>query len=274
MRLKSKPILVKIVLQILCVFSFSSSPVIAIEGDSQAASEAQRTGIVGISYEDGFDNCIGVVLEPNKVLTTASCVELFSGPVTASSIRVHPLQGVELGGAISFPTLNEQVTPFIGVTDFSTHPLNTSRFGAFNLAVLSLEEPLDIGVAKIYSGSDFFLGRRADAFGWKEVTRRSDFLLRRFYEANTVELPPIVDGDNNVDSITDGCYDSFVDTDTVFCAGFRSETQFLESFDRGAPLFLNIGGNELVIGLLSFNSGGTEIDGQVDYEQYARVSKT
>jgi len=81
-----------------------------------------------------------------------------------------------------------------------------------------------------------------------------------------------VDGDTNFESITDGCYDSLVDTDTVFCAGFRNEMQYLSSDDNGAPLLFNIEGEEVVIGILTFASNGFEFEGVVDYEQFSRVS--
>jgi hypothetical protein len=45
----------------------------------ELASQEQARGIVGISNEASFSTCIGVVLEPTKVLTTVTCTGNFNG---------------------------------------------------------------------------------------------------------------------------------------------------------------------------------------------------
>jgi len=163
--------LFKLLLKInfLCLFSaMIIKPSFALEGGT-VANAGQRAGIVGISYQNNvIENCVGVILEPSKVLTSASCLRLFQGLVSAADIRVHPLLGTELGGTALVPVLNEGV-PFVGVDSYQINPLNVNRFDPYNLAVLNLSTPLNIGVAKIYAGEESFVGQRPTAFGWREV---------------------------------------------------------------------------------------------------------
>jgi len=252
----------------ILIFSSHSS---ALVGGSEA-STADARGIVGISYEGEFTNCVGVLLEADKVLTTVTCLDLFSGLVDSENIRVHPLQGLEIGGTGFVPTLNENVTPFVGVSSFVFHPQSAGRIGPYNLAVLTLESDLSIVPALIYGGTQSFIGARATAFGWEDFTRRNGFLNERFYRANLLLLPPLVDGDDDFDSISNGCYDSFEDTDTVFCAGFKNDSSFLESNDTGSPLFVTIDSKTTVIGLLSAASNGFEFDAEFTYEEFARIT--
>lgn len=144
--------------------------------------------------------------------------------------------------------------------------------GPYNLAVLKLDEPLTLPPQKLLFGNETFVGDSATAFGWLDVERQGAFLTLRFYQPNTIELPSIVEGDSNANSIGNGCYDSFVDTDTVFCAGFRSTEKFLESEDRGSPIYRSVSGENVVLGLLSDPSNGFELNGAVGYEVYARIS--
>ncbi len=254
------------------VVFFVSTPLFALTGGNNA-NQQQSIGIVGISYSaNSFKNCIGVVLQPNRVLTTASCLDDFSSTIVPEDMRVHPLIGSELGGSFIVPVLDETITPFTNVESFVLHPLNDSPFGPYNLAVLRLAENLTIPSASIYGGNRSFVGSPAVAFGWDTFTRSNGFLNESFYRASVLALPAIIDGDDDVNSIENGCYDNFEDTDTVFCAGYRDGARFLESEDEGAPLLATVDGASVVIGMLNGASNGLEFQGQFSYEEFARIT--
>lgn len=236
------------------------------------ATSSQTSGIVALSYEGGFSNCVGVLLEPTRVLTSVSCIDMIGSRISASDIRVHPLSGSEIGGSFLIPTINERVTPFVGVSSFVFHPQNTFSSGPYNLAILKLSAPLNTKLATLYGGDDSFVGSSVQAFGWREEVRSGGFLNLRYFIASILQLPKIVDGDSDFESISNGCYDSFVDTNTVFCAGHRNTSKFLESDDRGAPAYQRIGNKDLVIGLSTRVSRGSEFEGSIDYETFARIS--
>jgi len=252
-----------------------ASKAFALTGGNPATSEQSR-GIVGLSFEGNIKNCVGVLLEPNTVLTTVDCLEFTGDRVTPDVIRVHPLLGSEIGGSVIFPTLGESVMPFVGVSSFTVHPRNTSAVGPYNLAILNLSAELDIDVVNIYGGSQSFIGARATTFGWEQFTRPGTFLDRRFYRANTLALPPLIDGDSEFESIDNGCYDGFEDTDTVFCAGYKNDSQHLDFVDEGSPLLLRVNGEMVVIGILSSASSNGNIadtdEIEFRYEEFARIS--
>lgn len=242
----------------------------AMQG-GEPATAAQSQGIVGLSFTENFQNCVGLLLESDKVLTTANCLEFIGERVTASEIRVHPLLSSEIGGGL-FPTLDETVEPFVGVQSIVVHPSNPGGFGPFNIAILSLTTDLAVSTATIYGGSQSFVGNAAAAFGWEQFTRSDGFIDRRFFRANVLAMPAIIDGDDDFDSIDTGCYDSFEDTDTVLCAGYKNNSQFLESSDKGAPLIVNVNDTDVAIGVLISASNGFAADGGFRYEEFARLS--
>jgi len=272
--LKFNKVFVVSVFSLLLSFTVASGA-FALTGGSPATPEQSR-GIVGLSFEGNIKNCAGVLLEPKKVLTTVGCLDFIGDQVTPDVIRVHPLLGSEIGGSIIPPTLGESVLPFVGVSSFIVHPRNTSAVGPYNLAILNLDTQLDIAVANIYGGSQSFIGARATSFGWEQFIRAGAFLDRRFYRANTLALPPLIDGDSEFESIDNGCYDGFEDTDTVFCAGYKNDSQYLDSVDEGSPLLLRVNGEMVVIGILSdasVNGNGSLVDEfGFRYEEFARIS--
>lgn len=264
----TKPTLFSVFLLIACLTSWKAN---ALVGGVDATSSQSR-GIVGISYKDSFKNCIGVLLQADRVLTTAACLDDISSRITPEDIRVHPLLESEIGGNVIIPVLNENVTPFVGVSSFVFHPDNSSASGPYNLAVLSLDQELTIQTATLYGGKRSFISERAVAFGWEVLERSNGFFNERFYRAKSLLLPPLVDGDSDIDSIDNGCYDDFEDTDTVFCAGFKNDVQYLVSNDEGAPLLVQIDGESAVIGLLIDSSSGSDFEGEFRYEEYARTT--
>lgn len=247
------------------------------------ASQEQTMGIVGISNEGSFSSCIGVVLDPTKVLTAATCTGDFNGAFAAQSYRVHPLRGSEIGGGLVI-ALDENVEPFVGVNQIILHPQNDFRLGAFNLAILDLAEPLTIPPVTIYGGDESVIGLQANSFGWRsfastnfdlQETLGAEFLtiLFRFFEANILAMPPILPANDDFDTLDNGgCFDSDVSGNTIFCAGFRNDSIFMESADQGGPLYFDSSQGPIVIGLLQQASGGFEIDGQFSLERFANVA--
>jgi len=248
--------------------------VFALQGGSLAPA-SQRQGIVGISINGEITNCIGVLLEATRVLTSASCTQDFlSNATPANQFRVHPLQGTRIGnvGGFGFPILNEQDTPFVGVSQVNIHPQNTSEVGNFNLSILRLSTPLNGPFVTLYNGNRNLAGERGIVFGWDDGG--NDFTngaVQNFYEANVLGLPPIVEGTDFSSTNTD-CLDGTPDTNTLFCAGFRNETRFTELVDVGAPLYLEVDGQQTVAGILSFASNGFEFQGEIIFEEFANVS--
>jgi len=237
----------------------------------ELASQEQARGIVGISNEASFSTCIGVVLEPTKVLTTVTCTGNFNGSFAAEFYRVHPLNGLEIGGGFTL-VLDESVEPFVGVNQIISHPQNNFRLGSFNLAILDLAEPLTISSATIYGGDESVVGLRANSFGWRRF-ERTEFLTRRFFEANVLALPPIVPASDDFEILdSGGCFDSDVSENTIYCAGFRNDSMFMEFDDQGGPLYFDSSQGPLVIGLLQQASGGFENNGEFRLEEYANVS--
>jgi len=259
------------------IFLLLATPnVYALQGGSIAPA-SQRQGIVGISINGEITNCIGVLLEATRVLTSAFCAQDFSSNVIpANQFRVHPLQGTRIGnvGGFGFPILNELDIPFVGVSRVNIHPQNTSIVGNFNLAILRLSAPLNGPFVTLYNGSRNLDGERGVVFGWDDGdTNFTNGVVQGFYEANVLALPPIVEGTNfGFGSGNTDCFDGSPDTNTVFCAGFRNETRFTELVDGGGPLYLEVDGQQTVAGVLSFSSGGIEFQGEFNFEEFANVS--
>jgi hypothetical protein len=88
-----------------------------------------------------------------------------------------------------------------------------------------------------------------------------------------VALPPIVPASDDFEILdSGGCFDSDVSENTIYCAGFRNDSMFMEFDDQGGPLYFDSSQGPLVIGLLQQASGGFENNGEFRLEEYANVS--
>lgn len=268
----------RIILTAIFLF-FTTFNVAALQGGS-LASPAQRQGIVGISIGGAITNCIGVLLEADRVLTSASCVQDFNGTglnpqrvIPANLFRVHPLQGIEIGRSPSlFPVLSDEDLPFVGVNQVNLHPQNTFLLGNFNLAILRLSSALGEPFVTLFNGDRNLEGRSGEVFGWDAGPAFTSGASQGFYRSNILALPPIIEGVMSRLSNDESCIDGTPDTDTVFCAGFRDQNRFLELIDYGAPLYINVDGEQIVAGLLAFSAAGTELNGVVNIEEFANIS--
>ncbi len=258
---------------------FIKQPSFALQG-GQAVNASNYTGTVILSYGsvgDGFPafrNCSGIVLEPRKILTSASCVQYYdfnnngaNTLIPANQIFVHPIQNGEINtGFLGVVTPTN--LPNFSVSSYTIHPQNPFRNGPYNLAILTLASNIGIAPTYIYNGSNSFINQSSTALGWKKETRPSVPISTTYLILNQLQFF-LVNGDTNINGL---CYDNFSYTGTVFCGGFRNGINFLETQDEGAPIFKNINGQQTVIGILSDASHGQLFDGIYQYETYARVS--
>ena len=261
----------------LCLNFFISSPSKALEGGTIADS-SQYPGLVILSYsgDNNFlnsKNCTGIVLEQRRILTSLSCVySLGNGgfiPIPATSIYVHPVVNGVTGGNLFQPPVTPTNVQNLRVSSYAIHPQSSNGSGPYNLAILYLSGNINLPAARIYNGSNFFIGQSATALGWKNEKRPDQFLTANYYVLSYLTFP-IVNSNTNIGSL---CYDNFVNTNTVFCGGFRNSIRFLEFFqDEGSPIFRTIKGEKTVLGVLDSASHGLLFDGVFHFEKYARVS--
>ncbi len=262
---------------IISCSAFVTQPNFALEG-GQSANASDYPGLVILSY-DGPDagsrlkNCTGIVLEQRRILTTLACIRYFGGSgfaqIPANNIYVHPVINGEIGGNIFLPPVTPLLTPNSRVSSYAVHPQNTFLSGPYDLAILRLSSNINLPVARIYNGTNSFIGSTVTAVAWKEQRRQNFPLDENYYVLNKLSFS-IVDGNANINGL---CYDNFTYTGTVFCGGFRNSVNFLEfSQDEGSPIYQSIGGQNTIIGLLSDASHGLLFEGQYQYERYARIS--
>ena len=258
---------------------YITQPSTALEG-GQSANSLIYTGTVILSYGsvgDGFslfNNCAGIVLEPRKILTAASCVQYYdinnngaNTLIPANQIFAHPVQNGKINTGI-LGVVTQANSPNSVVSSYVIHPQNSFRNGPYNLAILTLTSNIGMTPAYIYNGSNTFINQSSTALGWKKETRPGMHIPTNYLVLNQLQLW-LVNGDTNINSL---CYDSFNYTGTVFCGGLRNGINFLDGQDEGASIFRNINGQQTVIGVLSNASHGILFDGIYHYEKYARIS--
>ena len=266
----------------ICYSFFIAQESLALEG-GQPVNAADYPGLVILSYgsiPDTFvslNNCSGIVLEPRKILTSASCFQYYNlnnSPVNtlipANKVFVHPVTDGEIGGSMLLPPVNSSTIPRVNVASYVINPQNTSKSGHHNLAVLTLSSAVKIAPALFYNGQNKFIGISTTALGWEREDRTfstSPFTFI-YYVLRKLSFN-LIDGNTNRNGL---CYDNFSYTGTVFCSGFRNGVNFLDSQDEGAPIYRTVNGRKTTIGLLFNASHGRLFDGQYDYEKYARIS--
>ena len=262
----------------ICFCLILSTNAKALEGGT-VANAVDFPGLVMLSYDDipntfNFKNCSGIILEPRRVLTSASCVyTLATNPVgniliPANKIHVHlPSQGII--GPFTGIDLKPTSTPSISVSSYVIHPLNSFNSGHHNLAVLYLGASLNAAPGYIYNGSNKFIGASGTALGWTQTESGNFPISNKYYTINKLSFA-VVDGDTNIDTFV--CYDNYVYTATVFCGGFRNSLNYLDDQDEGAPIFRSINARQAAIGILSSASHGLLYDRGYIYEKYARTS--
>ncbi|RHY62453.1 hypothetical protein DYB30_011546 [Aphanomyces astaci] len=181
----------------------------------------------GLRTEDISDNqCVGALIAPKYVLTTATCVHT---SLTYSSVGSHYLSGDKDGERIK-------------IVKQTRHPLFDHH--EFDFAIFELETASKIAPVKVNFDPVVTPGSWATVRGWGTSTgaeyTRSPVLL----EAD-VKVWDSVECNNTVDA-------SFPILDSQICAGGADKDWC--SGDNAAPLIVNKAGEDYVVGLASLGS--------------------
>ena len=256
---------------IISCSAFVTQQNFALEG-GQSVNASNYPGLVMLSYggNSQFTNCSGIVLQSKRILTSVNCVYHFSNLIPASDIYVHRIINGQSSGNVLLPPLKPS-TSDARVVSYNIHPQNPFSSGHHNLVVLYLNRNINLTPAVLYNGQNKYSGTSSTALGWTREQGRREYPFPQtyyFYLLNKLSFK-LIDGNTNINGL---CYDNYNYTGTVFCGGFRNSTNFMQSHDYGAPIYKTINGKITVIGLLTSSSGGTQFEGQFQYERYARIS--
>ena len=255
-----------------------SQTVFSMDGGIRA-NPSLYPGQVMISYNrlvtnllvNPLNNCSGVVLDNRHILTTASCVYFLDTdsnpdsfrPITPAALYVHPSNNGVVGKSrSSFPIITPNDQPNIRVASYVVHPLvapdNPPFYSpptkySYNLAILTLTNTINVPAATLYHGKENFLGNTAIALGWDQENRRIQtspfsvsfeyFHQLELYSTTILENPPTSASPCSV---------------SLFCAGYSSTVKNLNSsYDKSAPMYRNVNGKRVIIGLAVAGSNGT-----------------
>ena len=267
----------------LCiVVMIVNAQVLALTG-GQPANPSDYPGLVLVNMEfdiyhvdfgdflETYKNeCTGVALSKNQVLTTLDCIttdyvfQTFPDPFLAtliippSNIYVLPVNN----GLVS-----ANVTPStpgnIRISNYVQDPLAGGGKGPVDnnensLVILNLQEDISLPVAHIYNGKSKFFEQTATTLGWVETNGVLQLYQR---EVLLPQVPPI-------------CWDAprFETGQAILC-GELSQTNSLSRVDTGSPLLVNINGVNTVIGAFQGRAYQVRYDPMTRRYVYGRTTE-
>lgn len=109
-----------------------------VNGTTIASTEAPWTVAIQVNSPEGLGSCSGTILDATHVLTAAHCVVDGSSVASPGSIRLA-------AGTPSIVTeADQRVGQVVGVAVVRVHPLYSSDKYTDDVAMLTLDEPLDL----------------------------------------------------------------------------------------------------------------------------------
>jgi secreted trypsin-like serine protease len=242
--------LLKIVSYFLIAFFFANSalaldkfefnPRVIGGGEAGQGNYPFMAGIFfkGVAPIDGHI-CGAVLIHPEWVATTASCFY-------DSADNLFDINFFEIG--LGFYDLSKNDGTLFKIKEVIEHPDFDISTKDNDFALVKLDSAVE-GYKPISLATGFYndIGENATFLGWgytveEDFSSKPDVLQK-------IEVPIFPN------SICEKAFDSGKVTDSMLCAGLVSgEKDFCED-DWGGPLFVDVGGEHILVGLSSWNEG-------------------